>query len=176
MALLAEVLRPERLFRRVIDARAGMGVKVIPIDVAAMRDGGPETARRLGAAAIRDVYRVLRDNGMVAMAIDRDLVGDGVMLPFFGEEAPIPVGVVEVAIRTGAAIVPVLLLRDGERARGVCHPEVTYDAAAPRDEEVRRVTMEVLRVLEEEIRAHPDQWHVLDPIWPRDQPAEAPAR
>jgi len=166
MALLAEVLQPRELFDHIVAARTRMGVKVIPIDVAAMRGGDPDTARRLGAAAMRDVYRVLRANGMVAVAVDRDLAGTGEPLPFFGAPVPIPVGVIEVAIRTGAAILPIVLLRgDGDEVIGQCYPEITYDAAAPRDDEVRRVTLEVLGLMEEVIRAHPDQWHVLDPLW-----------
>jgi lauroyl/myristoyl acyltransferase len=168
MALLAEVLKPRELFDRIVAARSRLGVQVIPIDVAAMRGGDPETARRLGAAAMRDVYRVLRANGMVAVAVDRDLAGTGAPMPFFGEPVPIPVGLIEVAIRTGAAIVPIVLLRgeDGdERVYGRCYPEIPYDAAAPRDTEVRRVSLEVLALMEEVIREHPDQWHVLDPLW-----------
>jgi len=168
MALLAEVLEPQALFERILAARGRHGVKVIPIDTAAMRQADAETARRLGASAIRDMYRVLRDNGMVAVAIDRDLTGTGQPFSFFGSPAPIPTGVVEVAIRTGAAIVPVFLIRAGRHHDEVlapCHPEIRYEPAAPRQEEVQRVIRELITVLEEVIRAHPDQWHVLDPIW-----------
>ena len=167
MAVLAEVLRPPELFDRIVATRTRMGVQVIPIDLASMRGGDAGTARRLGASAIRDVYRVLKANGMVAVAIDRDLARSGEMLPFFGAPAPIPTGVVEIAIRTGAAIVPIVLLRrDGdERVFGQCYPEIVYDAAAPRGDEVRRVASELLRLLEQVIREHPDQWHVLDPLW-----------
>ena len=167
MALLAEVLQPRELFDHIVAARKRLGVQVIPIDVAAMRGGDPDTARRRGAAAIRDVYRVLRANGLVAVAVDRDLAGTGEPLPFFGAPVPIPVGVIEVAIRTGAAIVPVVLLRgDGEDVIGQCYPEIPYDAAAERGAEVRRVALEVLGLMEHVIREHPDQWHVLDPLWP----------
>jgi len=172
MALLAESLQPPELFARIVAARGNLGVTVIPIDTAAMRSADDLTARRLGAAALRQVMRTLRGNGMVAMAIDRDLIGTGELLPFFGAPAPIPVGVVEVAIRSGAAIVPVVLLRAGDAVVAPCFPEIAYDAKAPRDAEVRRVTTEVLRTLEPVIREHPEQWHVLEPIWRSDARAE----
>lgn len=168
MALLAEVLEPAPLFRRVLAARQRLGVEVIPIDAAAMRRADAATARRLGAAALRRVYRVLRDNGMVAVAIDRDVTKTGEPFPFFGAPAPITTGAVEVAMRAGAAIVPVVLIRSGpywDQVLGPCYPEVRYDPTAPREAEVRRVVGELLRTLESVIRAHPDQWHVLDPIW-----------
>jgi KDO2-lipid IV(A) lauroyltransferase len=99
------------------------------------------------------------------MAIDRDLIGNGVPTPFFGAPAPIPVGVVDIAIRAGAPIVPVILFREGRRLRGIPYPEIRYSTDKPRDDEVRRVTLELLALFERVIREHPDQWHVLDPIW-----------
>ncbi|HEY6379285.1 MAG TPA: hypothetical protein VI316_08900 [Candidatus Dormibacteraeota bacterium] len=169
MSVLAEAVRPAELFEHIVAARGAMGVTVIPIDTAAIRGSdGPAEARRLGAAAIREVFRTLRGNGMVAMAMDRDLIGNGTPLPFFGADAPIPVGVVDVAIRTGAAIVPVILLRAGDAVVAPCWPEIGYDPEADRDAEVRRVAGEVLRIFEGVIAEHPDQWHVLEPIWPGD--------
>jgi KDO2-lipid IV(A) lauroyltransferase len=165
MALLAEILRPQELFDRIIGARGHQGVKVIPIDAAAMREGDPHTPRRLGAGAMREVLRSLKSGVDVAMAIDRDLIGNGVPTPFFGKPAPIPVGVVDIAIRAGAPIVPVVIFREGRRIRGAPLPEIRYSTDTPRDEEVRRVTLELLALFERYIREHPDQWHVLDPIW-----------
>lgn len=165
MALLAEVLRPRQLFDRIIGARSLQGVRVIPIDIAAMRDGDVHTARRYGAAAMREVLRSLKSGVDVAMAIDRDLIGNGSPLPLFGKPAPIPIGVVDIAIRTGAPIVPVVLFRTGRRVRGVPYPEIRYSTDRPREDEVRRVTLELLALFERMILEHPDQWHVLDPIW-----------
>jgi KDO2-lipid IV(A) lauroyltransferase len=173
MALLAEALSPPELFERITRARSALGVQVIPVDLAGMRDGDPRTARLLGASALREVYRVLRDNGCVAMAMDRDIAGNGEPMEFFGAPAPIPIGVVEVGIRTGAALVPVVLFRKGHRVDARVYPEITYDAAAPRQAEVRRVAEQALRLFEKTIRDHPDQWHVLDPIWPAP---DAPTR
>lgn len=167
MALLAEVLRPRQLFERVIGARGKQRVHVIPIDVAAIRNSDAQTARRIGASSTREVFRVLRSGGVIAMALDRDLTGNGEMLPFFGTPASIPVGVVDIAVRTGAAIVPIILYRNNRRVRAVPHKEIAYDQAAPRDAEVRRVTRELLALFERVIREHPEQWHVLDPIWPQ---------
>ena len=166
MALLAEALDPPELFERIARARSKLGVKVIPVDLPGMRSSDQRTARMLGASALRDVYRLLRGNGCVAIAMDRDIAGNGEPMEFFGATARIPVGVVELAIRTGAALVPVMLYRSGHRVDAQVYPEMAYDAAAPREAEVRRVAERALRLFEQVIREHPDQWHVLDPIWP----------
>jgi phosphatidylinositol dimannoside acyltransferase len=166
MALLAEVLRPARLFDRVVGARGAQGVHVIPIDTESMREGGVQVARRLGAASMREVFKVLKSGGVVAMALDRDLIGNGEPMEFFGQPAPIPVGAVEIAIRAGAAVVPIILFRNKYRVHAVVHPEIRYAPDQPRDAEVRKTAQVLLRIFEQAIREHPEQWHVLDPIWP----------
>jgi phosphatidylinositol dimannoside acyltransferase len=166
MALLAEVLRPAKLFDRVVGARSAQGVHVIPIDTEAMREGGLQVARRLGAASMREVFKVLRSGGVVAMALDRDLIGNGEPMEFFGRPAPIPVGAVEIAIRAGAAVVPIVLFRNKSRVHAMVYPEIPYAPDQPRDAEVRKTAQVLLRIFEQAIREHPEQWHVLDPIWP----------
>ena len=60
-------------------------------------------------------------------------------MPFFGVPAAIPLGVVEVAMRSGAAIVPIVLPRTSWGAEGRVFPEVPYDPEAPREAEAARV-------------------------------------
>ena len=165
LALLAEAIHPPELGERILGGRIGLGVKIIPLDAKRMRTSDATTARRLGAHAMRDVIRHLRGGGTIAIAVDRDITGTGTPLRFFGADAPIPVGTFEVAIRAGAAIVPVVLERRGLRVHAYVYPEVHYDPTAPRDAEVTRVAQRVLAQFEEIIRVHPELWHVLEPIW-----------
>jgi KDO2-lipid IV(A) lauroyltransferase len=166
LALLAEQLRPQKLFEAIAGARGALGVKVIPIDIETMLQGDAVTARRIGAAAMREVFKHLRSGGAIAIAIDRDLSGTGTHIPFFGVPAPIPLGVVEVAIRSGAAIVPIVLPRMSWGAEGRVFPEIPYDGEAPREKEAERIARQILATFEGVIRANPEQWHVLDPVWP----------
>jgi KDO2-lipid IV(A) lauroyltransferase len=165
MALLAEYLRPHQLFERVVGSRRAQGVRIVPIDIAAIRGADEVTARRLGAAAMRDVLRILKSGGAIALAMDRDLIGNGEPYPFFGADAPIPVGVVDAAMRAGSVIMPIVLPRIHGGVGVFINPEIPYDRSAPRAEELRRVITEILKVFEGWIREFPEQWHVLDPIW-----------
>lgn len=165
MALLAEYLRPPQLFDRVVGSRVAQGVRVVPIDIAAIRGGDSATRRRLGAHAMREVLRILKGGGSIALAMDRDLVGNGEPFTFFGAEARIPVGVIDVAMRAGSVILPVILPRIPAGCAAIVHPEIPWDPAAPREAEIRRVVREILSLFERVIREYPEQWHVLDPIW-----------
>ena len=120
----------------------------------------------LDTGGLRRVLQALRDEEMVVTAIDRDIVGTGYPMPFFGRLAPIPLGPAAIALRTGTPILPVCVYR---------LPDDTYQAeAAPlvfaedtghhRADHVR-ATEQVLRQLEDFIRRHPEQWHVPHRIW-----------
>ncbi len=180
LALLAERVRPVRCYNWFAKTRLRAGCQVIPLDCDAARGGDLAAAQRAGAASARAVYRVLRRHGVVVIAIDRDLLGTGAALPFFGHEARIPLGAVEIAARTGAAILPVTILRtpqDTYLARA--YPPLTVPGGRGDPEAVRSVTARLLRLLEPVVAAHADQWHVLSPLFgppvPRGQAAVTPA-
>lgn len=153
LALIAEVLEPPSLWRRVRALRESSGLVIVP----------------LGRAAPRDIMRRLRDNTIVAFAMDRDILGSGKPYQFFGATASIPTGMVELAQRTGAGILPVRCLRndDGDY-RAVAEPPIWVgQEPGAVDETVRYLVSR----FESWIRDHPDQWHVLVPLW-GDAPVE----
>jgi KDO2-lipid IV(A) lauroyltransferase len=150
VSFFAEELEPRALFEWYRGTRARLGISVLTLDT-----GG-----------LRRVLQALRDEEMVVTAIDRDIVGTGYPMPFFGQLAPIPLGPAAIALRTGTPILPVCVYR---------LPDDTYQAEAaplvfakdtgdPRADQVR-ATEQVLRQLEEFIRRHPEQWHVPHAIW-----------
>jgi lauroyl/myristoyl acyltransferase len=167
LALLAEQVRPIRCFNWLVRARTRVGCQVIPLNVDAVRRHDQEAVSRSGAAAVRQIYRILSRNGVVVMAIDRDLLGTGEPLPFCGHRASIPLGAVELAARTGATILPVSLLRqpnDTYVARGFAPVRIPLgDDDAHQN--FRRGARQLLRVLEPTLRANADQWHVLSPLF-----------
>ncbi len=166
LALLAEQVRPIRCFNWLVRARTKVGCQVIPLNVDAVHRGDHEAVRRSGASAVRQIYKVLSKNGVVVMAIDRDLLGTGEPLPFCGRRASIPLGAVEIAARTGAAILPVCLLRqpdDSYVGRGFA--PIRIPLGPDPQENFRRAARQLLRILEPELRANPDQWHVMTPLF-----------
>ena len=145
--LITEVLEPPALWRQVLRLRQSTGLEIIP----------------LGRTAARDIIRRLRDNGVVAGAIDRDILGTARPRRFFGAQAPIPTGMFEVAQRTGAPILPVICLRDpGDTYRVIGFEAIPVAAGA---EALEGAIDQTLRLFESCIRDHPDQWHVMAPIF-----------
>jgi KDO2-lipid IV(A) lauroyltransferase len=146
-ALIAEVLEPPALWRRLLELRQSSGVEIIP----------------LGRTAPRTILRRLQENTVVAGAIDRDILGSGKPYQFFGATASIPSGLVDVAQRTGAGLLPTITLREPDDTYRFIGMEPLW--VGPEEGAVDAAMEKLLRVFEECIRQHPDQWHVMEPIW-----------
>lgn len=116
----------------------------------------------------------LRQGGVVGLIADRDFTGQGMPVRFFGETAMMPRAHASLALKTGAAVIPSFLVREGEdRFRLIIHPPVPADGLPPGDR-VRAFVERCLREFEEVIRRHPDQWSVFEPLWGGPPGAAAP--
>lgn len=128
--------------------------------------GGAEVAdRRMG---LRKVLRALREGGVVAILADEDAGPGGAFVPFFGHLASTHRGPVELARRTGAAIVSGHVVAEGDGTyRGVFEPPIPPGT----DEEVLG---EYHRRLEAMIRRYPDQYFWFHRRWKTPPPAPPP--
>jgi len=150
VSFFAEELEPRALFEWYRDTRARLGISVLPLNV----------------SGLRKVVQALRDNEMVITAIDRDITGTGRRLPFFGRPAPIPMGPAQMALRMGTPLLPVCVYRlpdDSYMAEAA--PLVVVERTGDEAADESRVTLDLLRPIEEFIRRHPEQWHVPHRIW-----------
>src|SRR2546428_7004867 len=63
------------------------------------------------SAAARGLLRDLREGAAVALLADRDLMGDGVEVDFFGERTTVPGGPAALSLWSGAPLVAVGLFK-----------------------------------------------------------------
>ncbi|MGI8574800.1 MAG: phosphatidylinositol mannoside acyltransferase [Egibacteraceae bacterium] len=147
LAVVAEIIRPRRVFRRFVELREALGLEVVPLR------RGEDLTRRLG--------EVLSANHLVGLLTDRDLSGRAPLVTLFGRSARLPTGAARLAARHGAPIVPISLVqRPGRR----WHLQVLAPIR-PQGRELRELHDEVARALERLIRLAPEQWHAFMPIW-----------
>jgi lauroyl/myristoyl acyltransferase len=145
----AEHLEPESLFQYVCRLRDKEWIKLLPVD-----------------QPLLGLFRALRAGKTVALAVDRDLTGSGVLVDFFGTPTRLPSGHVQLALRTGANLLTCFALRQPDNSallqlEPILQLERTGDFA-------RDVLVNVTRVaarMESWIRRNPEQWLVLYPIW-----------
>jgi len=135
-------------FARLIDAyRAQIGIKTI--------------SAKPRREAVRGILRALRENGIVLLIADEFKSG-GVMVNFMGQSSPAPRGPATLALRTGAATLPMFATRraDGSLVLSI-GPEIELIQTADLEESVAANTALFTRHLEEMIRRYPDQWNWL---------------
>ncbi len=160
---VAERLRPESLYRRFLEYRETLGMRVVPLT------GGP----RPGSAVLREW---LEAGGSICLLVDRDLGRGGVHVDFFGRGATMPGGPALLAAQTGAALHPAVSHFTERGWRHVVHPEVPVDGPGRLRERVPTAMQGVADAFTAGIAEHPEDWHVLGRIWddvPPDPPRKA---
>ena len=136
---------------KMLDLREAFGVKLIPSD-----------------AGARPLLKELNNGRCIGMAMDTRL-DSGHLLPFFGRDALTNITAARLALRTGAALIPIR----AERLGGARFRVVVYDPVEcggnDEDPEQRAIAMtgEVHRHFEQWITAQPDQWLCLKRRWPK---------
>ncbi len=154
MTAVAEPLQPPELYRWFVAQREAIGLTIVAL--------GP------GAGGV--LLRTLRAGGVVGLLCDRDLLGTGVEVEFFGERTTLPAGPATLALRTGAALLPTAVYSGpGRMHTAVVQPPLPTDRRGGLRADVTRVTQDLAHALEALIRRAPEQWHLFQPNWPSDR-------
>ena len=118
----------------------------------------PSQPRR---AAVRRVIEVLKRNEIVFILGD-NLKRGKVDTFFFGQRVPSPRGPVSLALRSGAALVPMYMIRNYQGdLHLVIEPEVLLIRNGNIYEDVSGNTRRIVEYLEKLIARYPDQWNWL---------------
>jgi KDO2-lipid IV(A) lauroyltransferase len=157
---IAERLKPESLYRRFLEYRESLGMKVAPLT------GGP----RPGSEVLREW---LQDGGVSCLLVDRNFGTGGVPVTFFGRSTLMPSGAALLAARTGAALLPAVPRFDGAGWRIQVHPEVPVGGEGRLATRVTAAMQTVADAFTAGIAQHPEDWHMLGRIWP-DVPPDPP--
>jgi KDO2-lipid IV(A) lauroyltransferase len=115
--------------------------------------------------AVANAIRHLRNGGVLAITCDRDIQHNGTPLPFFGAVTRMPMGAVEFAQRTGAAIVPGYCIRRGHGFDIYFEPPLELCSTGNAKADALTNTRTLLAHAERWIASEPGQWMVLERIW-----------
>ncbi len=154
MTSVAEQLEPPELFEWFIEQREALGLTIVPL------------AESSGGALLR----TLRNGGLVGLLCDRDLLGTGVEVEFFGERTTLPAGPATLALRTGAVLLTAAVYSGpGKLHTGVVSEPIDTARTGSFRADVARITQEITRHLEGYIRRAPEQWHLFQANWPSER-------
>jgi len=144
ITLVHRPMRNALVDRAIIELRAAAGTVSLPKKSAAK-------------AALRALHR----RQLVAIPADQNQTGRyGVFVDFFGLPACTTPGPARLAMLSGAAVLPVFLVREGsgERHRVLVLPEVELARTGDREADVITNTQRCTAVIEAVLRRHPEQW------------------
>ena len=143
---VAERLRPESLYREFVAYRESLGFEIFPLS-GGERPPFPQLRDRLEAG------------GVVCLLGERDLARHGVPVTFFGEPTRMPAGPARLAIDTGAALLPVHCWFTEAGWGFSVEPPVDVSGG------VESATQSLADRFAANIAAHPQDWHMLQPLW-----------
>lgn len=177
---IAEKLEPEELYEMFLDFRRGLGMTIYPL----VKGGG----------ALRRLEDDMRNQGcFVPLLADRDLTASGVEVTLNSHPLLVAAGPALLAIRTGKPIFPIFSSYErieGERAKQAgtrwgmrldfCPPIYastdSTSSANEQAEDIARMSQEWVSALEPYLRAHLDDWHMLQKVFVSDLDPERLAR
>lgn len=145
-------------YRRMNDlvhgSRERLGMKVIPVE-------------RVGPG----VFRALKRGEILAMLIDVPAPGQTITVDFLGAPAEVSSVPARIALRTGAWVVPAMIMR-GPQADTIIRPVLDvrtarYEPTGEEEQDVRTLTLLIMRAVEPFIREHPEQWFIFRRMWPQ---------
>jgi Kdo2-lipid IVA lauroyltransferase/acyltransferase len=123
----------------------------------------------------RAILKVLGDGGTVGILSDHNTsLDEGVFVDFFGIPASTTSGLARIALRTDAAVVPGFLHWDAALEKYCLRFEPAVGLVRTGDEEadVRENMARFTRVIEDYVRAYPDQWLWVHKRWKTRPPGE----
>ena len=106
----------------------------------------------------------LRDNKIVAIVPDQK--SEDVFVPFFGKLAGTVAGPAVLALKTGAAILPMFCPRrpDGTYET-VFYPAIVPEPTGDMEADIKKIMTEITADIEDIVRKYPDQWLWLHDRW-----------
>jgi KDO2-lipid IV(A) lauroyltransferase len=149
-----------------------MSVAVRPLDFKPLDHYVQKLRSRFGGKIIpkqrsfRKIFRCLARREFVYLLMDQNVDWyEGVFVDFMGHRACTNKGLALLALKTGAPVVPVFMVREKSGFRVEFGPEIITVHTGDRQKDIEINTQEYNRVIENVIRRYPDQWFWVHQRW-----------
>ncbi|HMA34410.1 MAG TPA: lysophospholipid acyltransferase family protein [Chloroflexia bacterium] len=145
--------RPPQVAEFITDLRRQRGSELVWIDD--------------GLTTLKKAMQALRAGRLVGLMPDRNMDRTGIMIPFFGDDTVVATGLAKMALRSRAPIVPGFCYRVKKNRYAFFFTQPIYPPQEGNEaDKVTALTRAVFAVFEQQIARYPDQWTLLQPIWP----------
>jgi KDO2-lipid IV(A) lauroyltransferase len=116
--------------------------------------------------SVRNIFSVLKNNGIAAMVADQRGPEDGLKIDFFGKKTSVFTGPAALSLKTGATIILGIPIRQKDYFYKSTLVELDK-SNLPEDEQeqIKILTERMIRYLEKIISEHPEQWLWMHRRW-----------
>ena len=119
----------------------------------------------LGNAA-KGCLKALKHNELVGLVGDRDFVGNGMVIDFFGKPTIFPMGPAVFSLKTKTKIVPGFMLRNKDDSFSlIINKPLDYTASGDEEKDLKAIITSYKVIFEDYIRRYPEQWYMFRRFW-----------
>ena len=116
--------------------------------------------------SLRTILKSLSRGEMVALLMDQSADWyEGVFVDFMGHRACTNKGLALLALKTGAPVIPVFMIREKRGFRAEFGPEISTHKTGDKQKDIEINTEEYNKVIENIIRRYPEQWFWIHQRW-----------
>lgn len=127
---------------------------------------GVKTLYRDDKRVLRKSLEILNSNKILAIVPDQDVDSvDGVFVNFFGRKAYTPTGPVNLAMLSGAPLIPAFTVRKNGRLHFITDQPIYVESSGDRKKDILEYTQKWSDVVERYIRMYPSQWVWMHRRW-----------
>jgi KDO2-lipid IV(A) lauroyltransferase len=123
---------------------------------------------------IQRCLEVLSSGKVLFIQLDQNFGSGGVFVDFFDQKAATATGPVVFALRTGAPIVPLFIVRQKDNShRIIIEPEFRLEEQADQHQTIVVNIARITKIIERYIRDYPQEWGWIHRRW-KSRPAGSP--
>ena len=140
------------------------------------KQGQPFIYTRTSREAFNMTVQILKKNEIIFLITDENRRFGGVFVNFFNRPASTTPGPALLHLRTGADIIPILLLRNPDNTHKlIIEPPLLFSYKGNHEEDVKEVTQVITKKIEDYVCKYPTQWTWTNRRW-RTRPPEEKAK
>jgi len=116
---------------------------------------------------LHHIFRHLKNNEIVAVPLDWDSTGKAARpFDFFDRKAGLPTGALQIALRSGAVLIPCFIWRDGKYTHHqIIGEPVELELSGEKEELIEKNMKKIIPIMEKNIREHIEEWELFHDIW-----------
>lgn len=158
VTVLVARINPPWLSDFISDLRATRGVELLLVD---QEDKG------VNLSALKESIKILRDDGVLGVVVDRNQEQKGVKIKFFGYDTIVASGIAKMALRTNSPVVLGIARRlNTYRFSLTFEDPIEPVGSASNEEDVVALMTKIFARVQYHISQNPEQWVLLQPVWP----------